>query len=347
MHKRVTIKDIANRLGVSTATVTYALSGKPKVSEDVRNMVLAAAEEMEYLPNRTAQALARNKLKIGIVYPEQPVEFFKYIRKGIEMGLDELVDYKITGYYRPVKRLDSSLEMKKALEELIDENINGLLISPGFNYYEYQEVIDKIKNRDIPIMYIVSDLPEIGGIGCIRMNGKLAGRMVAQLMGFAVGEGKSVAILTGNKEIKLHRECINGFVEESGRNNLILKGIYETQDDKNIAYYLTEKLLKEVPDLKGLYVSSYNSVSVCKCIADHNKRGEVFVVGQDLYPELVEKLKDGSLKATLFQNPFEQGKEAVRHIYRYLTEGRSIVGDVLITPQLVFTSNLESYDLLY
>ena len=347
MPKRVTIKDIANKVGLSTAAVTYALNGKPKISEEARKIILETVDEMGYLPNRTAQALARKKLNIGIVYPEQPMEFFSYLRKGIDKGLNELVDYKLNGIYRPVKRVDAALEMKEALNELIDKDISGLLISPGFNYDEYKEAIGRMVSRDIPVIYMVSDLPEISGIGCIRMNGKLAGRIVAQFMGFCVGKGESVAVLTGNKEIMLHRECVDGFVEESGRNNLVVKGIYETQDDKNIAYYLTEKLLKEVPDLKGLYVSSYNSVSVCQCIEDHHKKDEVFVIGQDLYPELVEKLKDGSLKATLFQDPFEQGRKAVRYIYRYLTEGRQPIGDILITPQLIFTSNLESYSLFY
>ena len=55
---RVTIKDIAQRAGVSKGAVSYALNGRPGVSDETRERILAIADELGWYPNRAARALS-------------------------------------------------------------------------------------------------------------------------------------------------------------------------------------------------------------------------------------------------------------------------------------------------
>jgi DNA-binding LacI/PurR family transcriptional regulator len=55
---RVTIKNIAERAGVSKGAVSYALNGRPGVSDDTRARILAIADELGWYPNRAARALS-------------------------------------------------------------------------------------------------------------------------------------------------------------------------------------------------------------------------------------------------------------------------------------------------
>jgi DNA-binding LacI/PurR family transcriptional regulator len=57
-RQRVTIRDIAERAGVSKGAVSYALNGRPGVSEDTRTRILAIARELGWYPNRAARALS-------------------------------------------------------------------------------------------------------------------------------------------------------------------------------------------------------------------------------------------------------------------------------------------------
>jgi len=59
--KRATIKDIAERAGVSKGAVSYALNGRPGVSDETRSRVLAIADELGWYPNRAARALSGSR----------------------------------------------------------------------------------------------------------------------------------------------------------------------------------------------------------------------------------------------------------------------------------------------
>lgn len=68
---KVTQKDIAERLGVSRQIVGYALNNHPAVSEETAKRVLETAEEMGYVPNRSAQSLVSGKFGVvQVIVPE-------------------------------------------------------------------------------------------------------------------------------------------------------------------------------------------------------------------------------------------------------------------------------------
>ena len=65
---KVTIFDVAKASGVSSSAVSYALNGKPGVSEATRAKVLEVARELGWKPNGAAQSLAQSKTRrIGLV----------------------------------------------------------------------------------------------------------------------------------------------------------------------------------------------------------------------------------------------------------------------------------------
>ena len=92
---RVTIEVLAERLGLSTASVSYALNGLPGVSEATRLRVLQLADELGWRPNVGARALSRARADaVGLLLPRGAEDvgaepYYMALLAGIESALAE------------------------------------------------------------------------------------------------------------------------------------------------------------------------------------------------------------------------------------------------------------------
>jgi len=90
-----TVKEVAKRAGVSTATVSRALSGSARVREPLRSRVLEIARSLSYQPNRAARDLrARSSRAVGVLIPDIENPFFTSVVCGIEDVLKK-TDYSM------------------------------------------------------------------------------------------------------------------------------------------------------------------------------------------------------------------------------------------------------------
>jgi DNA-binding LacI/PurR family transcriptional regulator len=91
----VTIVDIARRAGVSTGAVSYALNGKPGVSESTRAHILEVAAELDWVPDSAARTLSQGRTDtVGLVLGRDPrflasESFFMEFIAGLEIALAE------------------------------------------------------------------------------------------------------------------------------------------------------------------------------------------------------------------------------------------------------------------
>ena len=81
----VGIRDIAKEAGVSISTVSYALNGSDKVTEETRKRIKKIADEMNYVPNMAAKALKRRETKIiGVYLSDYLGSFYGELLDGIK-----------------------------------------------------------------------------------------------------------------------------------------------------------------------------------------------------------------------------------------------------------------------
>ncbi len=90
-RRRATIYSVADQAGVSIATVSRVLQGSPVVSDRTRQKVLAAVDELDYLPSGAARSLAvRHHATYGLVLPELSGPYYAELLKGFETRAGEL-----------------------------------------------------------------------------------------------------------------------------------------------------------------------------------------------------------------------------------------------------------------
>jgi len=184
MKKKVSLKDIAKKVGVSTATVSYVLSkGKnSRVSEEVSEKVKKAAQELNYQPNQIAKSLKMGKtFTIGLVVADISNPFFANIARIIEDEAKKLNYTVIFG--SSDEKADKSWDL---IQFLMNRQVDGFIIAPTEGS---EKQIKHLKDNNIPFVLIDRRFPKIESNYVVIDNFKAAFTAVDRL------------IETGNKKI--------------------------------------------------------------------------------------------------------------------------------------------------
>ena len=156
---------------------------------------------------------------------------------------------------------------------------------------------------------------------------------------------EAAAVFVGNKDVTEHRTKAESFCGRMQELNCKTIGVFETQDESELAYQLTVSTLKQYPQLRLIYVATGNSVAVCRAICDHGRQAEVQVIATDLLGGLQNYIKQGIVIGALDQHLEEQGAVAVTTLYQYLTEGTLESSGIKIAPSVLLQSGmLEQFD---
>lgn len=147
MKKQITIKDIAQKLGISTSTVSRALKDHPDISLKTREAVQQLAKLLGYKPNLIALNLKHSRTNtIGVVMPEVQHYFFSTILNGIEE-----VAYK--GDYSVMVFQSNESYMREVLntQTMLANRVDGVLASISKNTHDYSHFQQLIDN-EIPVV---------------------------------------------------------------------------------------------------------------------------------------------------------------------------------------------------
>ena len=84
-QRRTSLKDLADQLGVSIATVSRALRNSHEVGEEMTQKVKSLAKELNYRPNPFAQSLRKEAPRvIGVIVPNLVTHYYAAVLDGIE-----------------------------------------------------------------------------------------------------------------------------------------------------------------------------------------------------------------------------------------------------------------------
>ncbi|HRR26311.1 MAG TPA: substrate-binding domain-containing protein [Acidobacteriota bacterium] len=173
------------------------------------------------------------------------------------------------------------------------------------------------------------------------------GKRCGEILGEALGGRGKVAILTGSfraSGLELRRKGFETCVTEQFRGVRIV-AVLEEEEDEQRAYELTRVLLREHPDLAGIYITDGASPQgVAKAVVEAEKGGTVKIVSHDLTDGTMAYVKAGVILATLGQDPFAQGHDPVVHLFNHLVAGwRPTVPRLLTNLDVVTKENYSRY----
>ena len=165
--KEVTLKQIAENLGISITTVSKALKDYPDVSAKTKARVKEEAANLNYKPNVFAVNLRTKESKtLGLIIPEVVHHFFSSVINGIIEQAEK------KGYLVIILQSNENFELeKKQVDLLISKRVDGIMISLASTTAEISH-INRIKELEIPLVMFdkISKLVDCSKIIMMMVN---------------------------------------------------------------------------------------------------------------------------------------------------------------------------------
>ncbi|WP_058276158.1 LacI family DNA-binding transcriptional regulator [Ruegeria atlantica] len=308
-----TVNDIARVAGVSLATVDRVLNRRPGVRAVTVEKVQQAINELGYVRDTAAANLARQRIyNFLFVLPDTDNEFVEALSKQIvEQSRDQLIERTRMKIQR-VAPFDPQ-EIVEILDALDSRDIDGVAVF-GPETPSVRDAVKRARDKGVPVVALVSDLPSSDRDHFIGIDNVSAGRTAAQLMGRFVHRKGKVLVLTGSRLARDHLERRQGFdlVIAEDFPHLEVVASVEGRDDPELIYKMMPEIFETYPDLVGIYSSAAGNAGLIQFLSDGNISKDLVIIAHELTPLSREALNRGTFDALISQDSGHLVRSAVR-----------------------------------
>ncbi|WP_409342495.1 LacI family DNA-binding transcriptional regulator [Paenibacillus sp. MBLB4367] len=200
--QKLTIKEVAQEAGVSTATISRVLNNSGYVNEDVKKHVLQVINKLNYKPNAIARSLKQEKSRsIGIVLPDMTNPYFMRMARSIQTRC------VAEGYHLLfIDTEDNPLKEKEAIHFLTEKRVEALILA---GTGENRELIKSVSRS---VYVVLADRP----MSALRLDTVAEDntRAVKSAVGFLLANGHTrIGVIKGPESTITARERYEGVLQ--------------------------------------------------------------------------------------------------------------------------------------
>lgn len=277
----ITLKDIAEELGVSVNTVSRALRDMPDIGQETTNLVKETAMRLGYRKNLAASFLKTAKsMMLGIVVPDICNPVFSYMYKGIEKICIE------TNYTLMLGNSNGDPDEESALlGNMLEHGVDGIFLVPSM---KNTQSIVQLENAGVPYVILQRKFPGISA-DFVQSSDYEGGYLAAQHL-YQLGH-RSFLYISAPMYISSAQDRYNGFMAYLKEQNLTESAMQILECDATRAggYKVAKEWLAGQADRKCLSAtaifcfSDYVAYGVYSAIAKYKLRvsEDVSVIGYD------------------------------------------------------------------
>lgn len=319
------IKDVAREVGVSTATVSRALRGLPRVSEETRLRVVSVAERLDYVASPQAASLASGQTRaVGVIVPFVTRWFYGSVVHGAEELLREagydLLLYNLAGDHEARHRVFRTHLLRKRVDAVM-----VLSLSPT------EEEIASLARLDRPVAIVGARVP---GWSSVRIDDVVTAEIAVQHL-VDLGH-RRIGYVGGSLENQLDfaapLDRLTGYRSALAAAGLRLDPAWEVASDFTVRGGLaaTRHLLEASPRPTAIFAASDEmAIGAVHAVREVGLRvpDDVSVVGIDDH-EMAEFFE----LTTVAQPVHEQGRLAARLLLQAIERGSAHEPAALTVP---------------
>ncbi len=307
-------------------------------------------EEMDYHPNILASTLASKKIvSFAILFPEPQSEesYWNKPMDGVRKAFNEVQQYGIKISVFRFSQAEPSSFVTEA-RKVLDGNFDGVVLAPFFSR-ESKFFINELSLRNIPFVFIDSNLKECEKLSYVGQNSYQSGALSARLLDFSIPGSASILVLHFAKEMDNQNHLIQrekGFYEYFEKNDpekqkkLITLEI-ENPADKSF-FTTIDRLFTENSNIRGIFVTNSQVYRIAEYLEQRNSNG-IRLIGNDLIRENAEYLKKGLVDFLICQRPEEQGYQAVNTLFEHIIMKKQVKNENFTSIDIVTKENMDYY----
>lgn len=278
----------------------------------------------------TAADNSPKPLKLAFV-ANNAANFWTIARRGCEAAEKELGNVKVE--FR-LPSTGSAAEQQQILDDLLAAGVDGISVSP-VDPANQVATLNKIAEQTLLITHD-SDAPESKRVCYIGTDNVAAGVEAGNLIKEALPEGGKIMVFVGKIDAQNAQERFSGIKKALEGSKVEIIDVRTDDTDPVRAQKNVEDTLVKYPDIAGLVgLWSYNGPAILNAVTSGGKAGKVKIVCFDEEAETLRGVAEGTIYATVVQQPFEFGRQAITRMANYLRGDKSaLAGGKQIVPTL-------------
>jgi len=320
-------RDIARKAGVSTATVDRVLNQRLGVRAVTAQRVVEAAAALDYLPRAALyEALRPKPMRLAFLLPTGTNRYLRMLGEHISASDDQHVTFNVTSRCHFVEGFNPEALARSLRHHA--QRAEGIAFM-ALDHPLVREAVAEISGRGIPVLTMISDIPETPRIAYVGLDNRAAGRTAGVLIGRFVGERRGkVALIAGSRSYRAHEEreiefqrIIKAFPD------LMVVGLREGHDNAEQNYRQARALLAKHRDIIGIYNIGGASDGISRALREANRSSTVTFIGHGLTPDTRAALLDGTMDVAITQDHQMLTLNCVR-IFTNLRDGRAALSGI-------------------
>ncbi|KAA8482855.1 LacI family transcriptional regulator [Arcticibacter tournemirensis] len=343
----VGVKEIARRANVSIATVDRVLHNRTGVSLKTKDKINAIIAELDYRPNIMARRLASKKvLRIAVLIPSvsSETDYWDAPLTGVSQAEAEIKAYGITVEKFLFDQNDKASFHAQA-RNVLKDYYDGVLLAPMF-VEESKEFVEACQKRDIPYIFINSDVPGTNCLSYIGPDLYRSGYLGAHLANYLINNEDKILIVNISQEMDNHHhllrkeEGFRAYFSENGKSMSIAKADIRRTDYPSVKKELT--LALQAKDVRLIFVTN-SRVSVVSRFLEESGIRDIVLIGYDFIKENIDYLKRQKIDFLICQKPQEQGYRGIMFLYNHLVHSASIDRTYYMPIDIITCENYQFY----
>lgn len=265
--------------------------------------------------------------KFVLITMDSMDEHWLSVKKGAETKAKELGDVDII-FRAPAGKVDQN-EQTRMVEDAINQKVDAILLAPS-DKSALGPVVERAIDQKIPVVIIDSPVDAEGYVTFLSTDNYAAGALAADTLAKLVEEKGKVGIINAQPGAGTAIARSSGFEDRLKEKypNMKVAGIQYSNGDKAVALNQATDMMTANPDLVGFYGSNEGStVGISRALEEAGNIGKIKLVGFDFSQDTITGLKNGSIQASMVQNPEKMGYDGVGAAYDSLN-GKSVPNHV-------------------